>query len=219
MSNSQDPAGLTAAEIRELVGRPDPVILEVGANCGQSTAQFLQAMPQATIHAFEPDPRAIAKFRQAVRHPNVTLHACAVGASTGTIAFHQSSGAEHLPGYPQGWDQSGSIRKPLDHLRVWPWVRFEKQIQVPLVTLDGWMAQWRLPRVDFIWADVQGAEGDLLAGGAETVNRARYFYTEFSDTEWYEGQVTLADLVQRLPGFELVRRYPMDALFRNRLAA
>ena len=62
-------AGLTAGEIRALVGRDDPVIIEIGANCGQTTVELLKAMPGVTIHAFEPDPRAIAKFRKLLSTP------------------------------------------------------------------------------------------------------------------------------------------------------
>jgi hypothetical protein len=53
-------------------------------------------MPSATIFAFEPDPRAIAKFRDAIVNPNVHLYECAIGAVNGRIGFHQSSRAEHL---------------------------------------------------------------------------------------------------------------------------
>jgi 2-O-methyltransferase len=210
------PGALSAAEIRQLVGKADPVIIEVGANCGQTTIELLKAMPGATIFAFEPEPRAIAKFRDVISNPNVHLYECAIGAVNGTISFHQSSGAEHLPEYGEGWDQSGSIRRPNSHLKVWPWVKFEKQITVPIMTLDAWSEKHQISRADFIWADVQGAESDLVEGAAQFLRSSRYFYTEYSNDEWYEGQITLAELLKKLPAFDLVRRYAMDALFKNK---
>jgi 2-O-methyltransferase len=132
---SSTPGALSAADIRQCVGRDDPIIVEVGANCGQTTVEMLKAMPRATIYAFEPDPRAIAKFRAAITHPSVHLYECAIGAVNGTISINQSSGAEDLPDYSNGWDQSGSIRRPNTHLKVWPRVKFEKQITVPIMTL------------------------------------------------------------------------------------
>jgi 2-O-methyltransferase len=71
-------------------------------------------------------------------------------------------------------------------------------------------------KADFIWADVQGAESDLVEGAARFLRSSRYFYTEYSNDEWYEGQITLAGLLEKLPDFDLVMRYPMDALFQNR---
>jgi 2-O-methyltransferase len=213
------PDTLTAAEIRQLVGKDDPVIIEVGANCGQTTVELLKAMPSATIFAFEPEPRAIAKFRAAISNPNVHLHECAIGAVNGTTSFHQSSGAEHLPEYQEGWDQSGSIRRPNSHLKVWPWVKFEKQITVPIMTLDDWSKQNQIAEADFIWADVQGAESDLVEGAARFLRSSRYLYSEYSNDEWYEGQITLAGLLEKLPDFALMRRYSMDALFVNKRIA
>jgi 2-O-methyltransferase len=210
------PGALSADEIRLCVGKDDPVIIEVGANCGQTTVEMLRAMPRATIYAFEPDPRAVAKFRAAVTHPNVHLYECAIGATTGIINFHQSSGAEELPGYSQGWDQSGSIRRPNNHRTVWPWVKFEKEITVPIMTLDAWSELHHVEKADFIWADVQGAEGDLVEGAARFLRACRFLYTEYSNEEWYEGQLTLAELHGKLPDFDLIMRYPMDALFRNK---
>ncbi len=207
---------LTAKEIRQCVGKDDPVIVELGANCGQTTVEMLREMPGATIHCFEPDPRAIAKFRAAIQHPNVHLYECAVGAVNGTITFNQSSGAEDHPEYRQGWDQSGSIRRPNTHLNVWPWVKFEKQITVPITTLDTWSELHQVSTADFIWADVQGAESDFVDGGARFVPTVRYLYTEYSDDEYYEGQITLAGLLGKLPDFNLIMRFRMDALLQNK---
>lgn len=210
------PGTLSPTEIRELVAKEDPLIIEVGANCGQTTVELMRAMPGARLFAFEPDPRAIAKFRRNVAHPRVELFECAVGASNGSSVFYQSSGAEDDPQYPEGWDQSGSIRRPRSHLEIWPWVRFERQIEVPITTLDAWAQRQRVSAVDFIWADVQGAESDLVAGAANVLRATRYLYTEYSDDEWYEGQIGLHGLQRMLQDFELIRRYPMDALFRRR---
>jgi 2-O-methyltransferase len=210
------PGALSADEIRALVGKDDPVIVEVGANSGQTTVEMLQAMPGATIHAFEPDPRAIAKFRNTIRNPRVHLYECAIGAVNGTVTFHQSSGVEHVPEYSQGWDQSGSIRRPNAHLQVFPWVKFEKQIEVNIMTLDSWSEQHQVTAADFMWADVQGAEGDMIEGAVRLLRSVRYLYTEYSNDEFYEGQITLAALATRLPNFDLVRRYQGDVLFKNR---
>ena len=72
-----------------------------------------------------------------------------------------------------------------------------------------------IDRIDLICADVQGAEGDLIDGGRQALARTRFFYTEFSDREWYERQVKLATITPKLPGFQLVEKLETDALLRN----
>src|ERR1700734_4400073 len=57
-------AALTHEAIAALVGKPDPVILEIGCNDGTDTLALLRVMPQASFHCFEPDARAIARFKK-----------------------------------------------------------------------------------------------------------------------------------------------------------
>ena len=97
-----------------------------------------------------------------------------------------------------------------------PHVTFERSAEVAVRRLDGWAAENGVARVDFVWADVQGAENRLIEGGRETLSRTRYLYTEYADRELYEGQWTLDRILAELPGFELAARYPNDALLRNR---
>lgn len=82
--------------------------------------------------------------------------------------------------------------------------------------LDTWAADEGVDSVDFIWADVQGAEIDLINGGRVTLSNTRYLYTEYSNRELYEGQVGLKTLLKSLPEFEVVHRFAHDVLLRNR---
>jgi 2-O-methyltransferase len=94
-------------------------------------------------------------------------------------------------------------------------VTFEKTIQIPIVRLDDWIKTQNIERIDFIWADVQGAEGDVILGGIETLNKSRYFYTEYGFQELYDGQITLGEIYDHLKNFSIMRVFSMDALFEN----
>lgn len=216
------PGTFNAQYMWELIGGTEaPVILEIGANNGDHTVRFLKLFPRARIYAFEPDPRAIRKFKAQVSDPRARLFEMAIGAVDGEAEFHVSSGLpENMPAhkraqYPEGWDLSGSLRAPKTHKIVWPWVKFEQTIAIPVKRLDTWAQENGVDRIDFIWADVQGAEGDLIAGGRAALARTRYFYTEYSDHEDYEGQPTLAQITEMLPNFNILRRYRMDVLLEN----
>jgi hypothetical protein len=77
-------------------------------------------------------------------------------------------------------------------------------------------AEQAVDSIDFIWADVQGAEVDLINGGRATLSNTRYFYTEYSNRELYAGHIDLKTLLKSLPEFEVVHRYETDMLLRNR---
>ena len=183
-------SGLKVAAIKQLIRTDSPVIFDVGANDGQTTLEFLQHFPNAKIFAFEPDPRAIAKFRSSVVASNVSLFEIALGAKDGLASFHMSDGVKR--GREEmsvnGWDKSGSLLPPKTVTDAWPWLQFNRKIDVQVVRLDTWAAQHNISHVDFLWADVQGGEGDLIRGGNETLTKTDFFYTEYSNDEWYEGQ-------------------------------
>jgi 2-O-methyltransferase len=220
------PGALGPEELRRLIAKPDPVILDIGCNDGTHTLMFLSLFERARVYAFEPDARARRRFEAMVRDPRVRLFATAVAAADGVTEFYPSDGApsaEWAARLPEGWDFSGSIRKPKQHLDVHPWCRFGQKIEVEVTRLDTWAKKQAVEEVDFIWADVQGAETDLVLGGRETLKRTRYFYTEYSNRELYEGQADLARLLGMLPDFELVHRYQGevhqyqgDVLLRNK---
>jgi FkbM family methyltransferase len=110
----KEDGALSVKEVKYLVGKSNPVIVEVGANVGQTTAKFLEEMPAATIYCFEPDPRAIDEFKNNITNPNVHLIESAVGNENGNIVFHQSSGIDEWA----DWNQSGSIRRPKEHQKI-----------------------------------------------------------------------------------------------------
>jgi 2-O-methyltransferase len=208
---------LSHQEIAELVKKVDPTILEIGCNDGSDTLALLNVLPNARIYCFEPDPRAIAHFKRNLtgRLDRATLIEVALSNQNGQIEFHASSGGDS----DEGWHQSGSIRRPENHLRKYPWVKFDKIIAVRTRRLDDWCTETGIEEVDFIWMDVQGAEGDVIKGATRTLEKARFLYTEYSNNELYAGQLSLKGLLAILPGFKIVAKYGRpgdgDVLLRN----
>lgn len=226
MSNSLPPISheqISPDYLCKLIGADARVILEIGAHHGWHTEWFLKIFPSATIHAFEPDLRALAKFKSNIVDPRVHLIEMAIGAKDGEAEFHVSSGLpdsippEARATFSKGWDQSGSIRNPktVAMARQYPWLKFESTITVMVRSLDSWAKENGIGAVDFIWADMQGAEGDLIRGGEATLARTRYLYAEYSNEELYEGESSLEALLNMLPKFSVLKRYPGDVLLKN----
>ena len=190
--------------VQRTFGGPGPkTLLELGAHRGDDTA-WMAALPGATIHALEPDPRNGQPPR-----PNVTLHRAAVADRDGRALLTLSK-----EGWGQEWTHSSSLKRPKNHLRRYP-VTFGEAVEVETVTLDTFCRQRGLGRIDFIWADIQGAEGEMIRGGRQSLARTRYLYTEYSDDELYEGQATLGDILEMLPAFRVVELWPEDVLLEN----
>jgi len=146
-----------AAALRNALG-PGDVFLDVGANIGFFSVLAAQIVgPSGHVFAFEPHPEA-----RAVLHAAVSANAAArivevvdsaVGAAAGSIDLFLS-----VDSLLSTTDPSRSpVRNDFE---------FDRSIRVPLLTLDGWLAEHRelAPRVAAIKIDVEGTERDVLAG-------------------------------------------------------
>ena len=207
---------LLVGEIRRLVGRDDPIIVEAGCNDGTDTELFLLAMPDARVICFECDPRPLARFK-CRWDERVILREHAVSHRRGTVVFHASGGKipDSTAVCADDWDYSGSICKPTGHLERDPRITFDRKLQVDAWPLDEALERYSLPRVDLIWADLQGAEARMILGAQRTLAMTRYLYLEYYDTPMYDRQPDLKGLVCFLPDFELIGIYGENALFKN----
>jgi 2-O-methyltransferase len=183
------------------------VFLDLGSHRG-GTTRWLANIPRVIVHAVEPDRRNIQ-----FKIKNVKLHREAIAAFDGECDFNLSEdpGLVHTA--------SSSIRRPKSHLSIWPEVTFNKTIRVPCITLDSFTRRENIKDVSFIWADVQGAEGDMIQGGRETLARTKYMYTEVcpdTNEPWYEGQLRYSEILELLPSWTVIKHWTHDVLLKNR---
>lgn len=190
-----------------------PTVLELGAHHGHETARIWAAMRgRGRYVAVEADPENFGILRQNLKHTGVELiHAAVVGEipPEGVLPFRRS----------RGGSGSGSIRAPKEHLAHFPAITFGEVVEVPAVTLDALAAS--LDVVDLIWADLQGAERDMIFGGHRTLARTRWMVIEAERVEMYEGQATRDELLALLSGWDVVEVWEQDAnlLMRNTACA
>jgi FkbM family methyltransferase len=133
--------------------RPGAVVLDIGANIGAHTVPLAQlAGPGGSVLAFEPQRilHQILCANLALNSvPNTVAHASALGSRRGTCVFPvlDYSAERNFGGIEMDRVAQGET--------------------VPIARLDD----LKLPRVDFIKLDVEGAERDVLLGGARTIGR------------------------------------------------
>jgi FkbM family methyltransferase len=198
--------------IKQLLKKDDPIILEIGAHKGSDTLDFLREFSGIKIYSFEPDPRVIPQHRNLVNDPRCQLYEVALSDQDGEAIFYQS-GVEIDNKLKH--DASSSLKKPQEHLKAYPKIPFNNSTTVKTMRLDTWAKENNITEIDFIWADVQGAEEQLIKGGLETLSKTRYFYTEYSDRELYENQINLKAIQSLIPDFKFICFYASNVLFKN----
>lgn len=133
----------------------DGIVLDVGTHAGQFAKLFAGIAPEGHVYGFEPGayPRAIASrvLRWKGLH-NVTLHAFGLGEAEATLSLSTPLKASGSLGFGLahiGSDESDTpVRRETIHIK----------------TVDGFIAEQSLDRVDFIKADIEGHEGPMLRG-------------------------------------------------------
>jgi FkbM family methyltransferase len=200
-------------EIKNLVNKENPIIFEIGCADGGDTLEFINTFNDLEIYCFEPEPKNIKLVKERINYPKHHLFEGVISDINGELTFNRSRTDN-----PDDLSYSGSIRKPKEHLNEWSFIKFDEEITVKSITLDKFCEDKNIELIDFIWADVQGAEENLILGGLNTLNKkVRYFYTEYSNKEYYEGQLKLDSLLNLLgDNWELIRDFGSDVLLKNK---
>ena len=138
--------------------RPGDIVLDCGASIGVFTRQAL-SMGAATVVAIEPGPDSVECLRR--NFPSEIASGKLIVCPRGVWDREDA-----LPLIVDGNTSIGDgfvIRRPGDHLGV----------SVPLTRIDTLVSELKLPRVDFIKMDIEGAEQEALRGARQTLARFR----------------------------------------------
>lgn len=144
--------------IFKILGRSTPlddfhVVLDVGANVGSATAQYLRHFPNAKVWAFEPVSETCAALRARFeREPRVEVRQEALGSVQSTA-----------PMRVKGMSVMCAI---VD--RMEPGHKYE---QVSVNTGDAFLAKTGLPAVDFLKIDTEGHDLKVLMGFTAALRR------------------------------------------------
>jgi len=132
------------------------IAFDLGANQGIYTCAFGSAVgPEGRVLSVEPIPRQVERLKANVKlngSSHVTVVSGAISDAAGEIDLRMNHG-----------DTAASI----------VWGATDKVTRVKTYTVDEIVAGEKLPRVDFIKIDVEGAEMLALRGALQTLRKFR----------------------------------------------
>lgn len=143
-------------EYHEVKVENGDVVLDCGANIGLFSSAA--ASMGSKVYAFEP-VQFIAGYLERVaalyKDGNIVVEKRMVSDSCGEVLFHQVEEDYHTLGVSTSVLTSES----------------EKNVAIPAVTVDQFVEEQHLEKVDFIKADIEGAERDMLKGAKNTLRK------------------------------------------------
>lgn len=182
------------AALRSFVSTPSPVIVDGGANRGQTISAFLETYESPTIHAFEPIPDLADGIEDRYADADVLVHRAALGAEAGTVAVNVAA----KPG-------QSSVLEASDAVDEHGWTRdVTRRIDADLVRVDE-----TVDHVDVLKLDLQGYELEALRGATGLLSDVGAVLTEVEFVPLYEGAPVFRDVTTFLAdrGFRLFNLY------------
>ena len=187
-------------------GEAPPLILDVGANEGQTVHRFRESFPGCVIHSFEPGVATFKKLQASIAH-EAGVHAwnCALGSAVGRQTFLENTNS----------DMSSFLEL---HKDGWGSVATRETVEV--TTVDEFLTAREIDHVDILKSDTQGYDLEVFKGADRAMrsNRIGLIYTELIFSEMYAGIPPFDELYRYLSdhGFRLVSIYEFE--HQNKLA-
>jgi len=153
-------------------------IIHVGGNRGEEAPCYLE-LGVTKQFWYEPNPEMFERLRETLK------------GNKQAIAFNHAIGdVDSVPvtlHIANNSGQSSSVLELGTHKQQHPDVHYIRDIQVTMRRLDSLIFSHEIVDFDFLNADVQGFEGQVLVGMGELIHSMKWLYLEVNKAQVYTG--------------------------------
>jgi FkbM family methyltransferase len=178
-------------EQKRLAGPGPLTIFDVGAYNGEISREYVVNFPTAQVYAFEPFPSSFEQLKaNMITYSTVHVYNMGLSDKSGRQVFYSNTFAP-----------TNSLLEP-DAAAAKTWgndvVRAHGAVECEFTTLDEFIEEQKISKVDILKIDVQGAEIRVLNGGRNALSAGRIalIYSEIITMPTYKGQKKLWDILK-----------------------
>jgi len=195
--------------LEKLVNNKHPLIIDVGANIGQSVDEFKKFWPNSKIHCFEPQAKCLEKLEStASKYDDVFVNNYAVGSEKKDQIFYSHDISLGLSGFNKvnfsskdSIDLSKISSKDRDSFES----KYNHESVVKVDRLDNYLSNNSIDNVDLLKIDTQGYEPEVIEGLGDSINNIKVIVTELMFYDYYDRSLSFYDIEKILlpKGFKL----------------
>lgn len=147
--------------------KPGDYIIDIGANIGFYTLMSARHAPRGKVYAIEPDPHnynALIKNIELNNFNNIFPALLAFGSEYKKVSLENFS-----------FDDNNGMKR-INHNSV------NQEPNIQMITLDDFVEEKKINKIDWIKVDIEGYEHELLKGALKTISKYRpNFFIEICD--------------------------------------
>jgi FkbM family methyltransferase len=182
------------------IKKSSPIIIDVGANEGQSIIRFRKKFPNSIIHSFEPNFEAFKLLKRNFDHDsNIIINNKAVGDINENKTFYETKKTTHSSfnkiNNKSEWIK---IRSKEYNTTIAGYTENEREVEV--ITLDEYCNENNLNNIDLLKIDTQGYEEEVLNGSKNLIkeNKIKLIETEVMLDDVYQRNISIFDIEKNL---------------------
>ena len=199
ISKGEDYSKISLSELRTYLDNTKTII-EAGAADGVDTLAFSSNFPAATIFAIEPIKEQYEHLIiKTKNHKNIQVFNLALSDRNEEKQMYVGSDTGTLGGMG-----SSSLLKPFRHIEYFPEIQFKTKQAIQALTLEKFITEMKIDKVDLLWLDIQGAELAVLSASVDALmHKVKLLHLEISRIKLYEN----------MPKVRLIRKFLKHAGF------
>jgi FkbM family methyltransferase len=172
---------------KSIIKFDSPVIIDVGANDGQSIRFFLKLFPNAKIFSFEPNPKLYNKLLLQFRgNNNINIFNKGVSNIVGKLFLNETVTDETSTFEELNYDSS-YLNMKSRILGIKSENIISSKYEVDVITLDIFFKEMNLQKIDILKIDTEGHEMICLQGLFSNNNHnVDYIQIEHHDDDMYK---------------------------------
>jgi FkbM family methyltransferase len=154
--------------LKQWLGKTSLTVFDVGANSGNYSLELREALPDALIFAFEPNPITFELLKSNLRHPNDKCFCLGFGdIAENRIIYTYSN--------EPACEQASLYKTVITDFHE----RQSLEINIELATVDKFCQEYNIETVDFLKIDTEGNELNVLKGAKQMLDEHRIAIIQF----------------------------------------